>query len=69
MERRYIILSLFFGLCLRAFGETNENTEQEKSTNGSTSLIREDPVAESLEHDTMAFFALLFMLCKLLGPH
>lgn len=35
------------------------------SANGSnTSLIKEDPLAEMLQHDTMAFFAVLVMICK-----
>lgn len=35
------------------------------SANGSnTSRIKEDPLAEMLQHDTMAFFAVLVMICK-----
>lgn len=40
------------------------STFAENSTTNETSLIKEDPIAESLEHDTMAFFAVLMMLCK-----
>lgn len=38
------------------------STFAENSTTNETSLIKEDPIAESLEHDTMAFFAVLMML-------
>ena len=32
--------------------------------NDTLPLVMDDPVAEVIEHDNMAFFAILFMLCK-----
>ena len=43
---------------------TSENGNHSSGGNESEPIIKEDPIAEVLEHDTMVFFAVLFMLCK-----
>ena len=70
MESKFVLA--FFLMCL-----VNVNSGENISSNGteignhssagneSKPIIKEDPIAEILEHDTMVFFAVLFMLCKL----
>ena len=43
----------------------SEKSNHSSAGNDSDALIKEDPIANILEHDTMVFFAVLFMLCKL----
>lgn len=42
----------------------SDKSNHSSAGNESEPIIKEDPIAEVLEHDTMVFFAVLFMLCK-----
>jgi len=58
---RSVMENLKFFLLLLCFILPMIQSRVEKKTN-SSSLIKDDPVADELEHDTMTFFALLVML-------
>lgn len=44
--------------------ELTSKADNSSAGNHSDAIIKEDPIAEVLEHDTMVFFAVLLMLCK-----
>ena len=39
-------------------------TGHNSSDHGNNSIVKDDPVADLLMHETMTFFAILVMLCK-----
>ena len=66
LQKHYIILWNFFLSLLCAHSNADLEVHKNETGNGTDGLIKEDPIAEILEHDTMAFFAVLFMLCMFL---